>query len=151
MEITKQESDNDTSADSLIYLTGIPALNLTCDLETCGDWHTLSVDWGKLVFHDSANSIFGDYGIERDRSIPEHDGKHNVANHLRALLDLIEQGSYDLAKGMNRDFICNDDYTLEVFEKVAMLKNSENWSEIDRFMGFEYYCEWLDFKERENL
>lgn len=27
------------------YLSGIFALNLMCDLDTFGDWHTSAIDW----------------------------------------------------------------------------------------------------------
>jgi len=50
--------------------------------------------------------------------IPEHEENYAVANHIRALLDLLEMGNFSLAQGMNRDFICNDDYNGEVFEKI---------------------------------
>ena len=48
--------------------------------------------------------------------------KFAVANHIRALLDLLELGNFGLAQGMNKDFIGNDDYADEVFDKVAMMK-----------------------------
>jgi len=52
---------------------------------------------------------------------------------------------------MNDDFIYNDDYTEEVFEKVAMIKALPHWNEIDLFMGREYHSEWLDYKRRTGL
>ena len=128
------------------YITGIHALNLPCSLLTCGDWHQSAIQWERQTFQDTSRSFFGDYGIEFNVSIPEHAGVYSVANHIRALLDLLEQGNFSLAQGMNKDFICNDDYTKEVFAKVASMKVLPNWVEIDRFMGREYYSRWLDFK-----
>lgn len=129
------------------YITGIHALNIPCVLATSGDWHQSALQWQHPNLAESAGSLFGDYGIERGRHIPEHPGTYNVANHIRALLDLIAQGKFTIAQGMNRDFIGNDRYTDEVFEKVAMLRTAKNWPDIDRFMGREYYAKWLDFKE----
>lgn len=130
----------------MIYLSGIHALNLPCDLQTCGDWHTSGIDWKGIALLNSDNSIFGDYGIECDRTIPENDGTFNIANHIRALLDLLAQGRFGLAQGMNKDFICNDVYTEEIFRKALLMKPLDNWPDIDRFMGREYHSKWLDFK-----
>lgn len=129
------------------YISGIHALNLNCGLLTCGDWHQSGIQWHTPYTLESSDSIFGDYGIEFGKRIPESDGTFMVANHIRALLDLLEQGKFSLAQGMRDDFICNADYTNEIFEKVWALRGMSHWDEIDRFMGKEYFAEWLDFKE----
>jgi len=133
------------------YITGVHALNLPCSLLTCGDWHQSALKWGSITFRNSEDSIFGEYGIEKCSTVPEHEGIYDIANHIRALLDLLEVGNFSAAQGMNDDFICNDDYTAEVFEKVSMMRKLPHWNEIDRFMGSEYYAEWLDYKERAGL
>lgn len=135
----------------MLYLSGIHALNLPCSLLTCGDWHTSGINWNNIVLLNSNKSIFGEYGIEQGKVIPESKKTFNVANHIRALLDLLAQGRYSVAQGMNKDFICNDLYTEEIFQKVSLMKTLKNWPEIDRFMGREYYSKWLKYKERENL
>jgi len=133
------------------YITGIHALNLPCSLLTCGDWHRSALQWEKPNFRDSENSLFFDYGIEQCSVVPENEGTFAVANHIRALLDLLELGNFGLAQGMNKDFIGNDDYTDEVFDKVAMMKILPHWQKIDRFMGREYYRKWLDYKRQAGL
>lgn len=95
----------------MLYLSGIHALNIYCALETCGDWHQSGMQWDTLVLLDSAKSIYGDYGIEINKNIPGHTETYNVANHIRALLDLLQQGNYSLAQGMRKNYICNDSYT----------------------------------------
>lgn len=132
------------------YITGIHALNITCSLDTCGDWHQSSLQWENLHLQESKDSLFGDYGIEKGVCIPEHEEKYNVANHIRALLDLLEAGRFSLVQGMNKDFICNDRYTTEIFEQVLRLSNTPHWNQIDHFMGREYYRDWLQFKQRKN-
>ena len=57
-------------------------------------------------------------------------------------------GNFSLAQGMNKDFICNDEYTEEIFEQVRKLRNTPYWDEIDKFMGKEYFSEWLKYKKR---
>ena len=46
---------------------------------------------------------------------------------------------------MRDDYICNERYNREIFEKVLLLRNRPNWNEITAFMGREYKCKWLDF------
>jgi hypothetical protein len=130
------------------YITGQHALNIDCNLNTCGDWHTFAIDWNKLSFCDTEKSTFRDYGIERDKSIPWLPGRYNVANHIRALLDLIELGSFSLAQGMRDDFICCDDYDNEIFDEVLLLRNKENWDAINSFMGREYKMKWVNYINR---
>ena len=130
------------------YITGIHALNLPCSLLTCGDWRCSALQWKEPTFRNSESSIFGDYGIEDCSFVPENEGTYAVANHIRALLDLLELGNYSVAQGMNQDFICNDNYTNEVFEQVTLLQSLPHWQEIDNFMGREYYGKWLDYKRR---
>ena len=130
------------------YITGQHALNIPCSLLTCGDWHQSAIRWEIPCFRDSEDSVFKDYGIELNKKIPEHIEKYNVANHIRAILDLLEIGNFSLAQGMNKDFICNDEYTEEIFEQVRKLRNTPYWDEIDKFMGKEYFSEWLKYKKR---
>ncbi|MCL2213482.1 MAG: hypothetical protein FWB93_06595 [Oscillospiraceae bacterium] len=129
------------------YITGIHALNLPCSLETCGDWHGSALKWQDISVRDTRSAFYGDYGIEPNKQIPEHSGTYAVANHIRALLDLLEMGKFSVAGGMNKDYICNDNYTNEIFEKVSQMKNLPHWNEIERFMGREYLSKWLDYKE----
>ena len=133
------------------YITGIHALNLPCSLLTCGDWHSPALQWERPRFRESKHSIFGEYGIEQCSNVPEHEGTFAVANHIRALLDLLDEGNFSVAQGMNNDYICNDDYTDEIFDKVSRMRILPHWSDIDRFMGSEYYGKWLDYKKEAEL
>lgn len=127
------------------YISGIHALNLRCSLETCGDWHASGIQWKNLTVRESSDSVFGDYGIEDNSSVPEHPGKHKTANHIRALLDLVAEGAFGYAQGMKNELICNDSYTPEVFSKLLLLKDSLRWPEIRDFVGKEYGLSWLKF------
>ena len=135
----------------MLYITGIHALNLPCSLLTCGDWHCSSIQWARPTLRESKESIFGEYGIELNVTIPEHDAAYAAANHIRALLDLMELGKFSVAQGMNKDFICNDSYNDEIFNKVSLMRELPGWHEIDRFMGKEYWSKWLDFKKGGGL
>ena len=131
------------------YITGTYALNLPSALGTPGDWHQSALNWEEPRYLDTDDSVFGDWGIED--GIAPGLGKVKKANHIRACLDLIDEGYYSSAQGMRKDFIDEEQYTNEVFIKVSLLKNKPNWDEIDRFMGREYLCDWLDYKELAGL
>lgn len=129
------------------YVTGIFALNLPCSLDTCGDWHSCSINWDNVDIRESNNSILKDYGIKTNQSIKflNKSKKYNVANHIRALLDMLIVGNYGYAQGMKEDYICNDKYTKEIFNQVLKLKTLDNWAEINRFMIKEYKMKWLNY------
>lgn len=129
----------------MLYITHIHALNLPCKLQTCGDWHTSSIQWKQPHIRESKGSLFGDYGIEANKSIPEHTETYNVANHIRALLDLLEEGNFAVAQGMNRDFICNSDYDMEIFDRVYSMRHLDNWNDINKFMEKEYLMKWVNY------
>lgn len=135
------------------YITGMHALNLPCSLDTCGDWHISSLDWGNIEFGETEGTIFSNYGVEECSRVPENEGTYFVANTLRALLDLLAEGRYDLARGVRKDFICNPVYDEEFMCKAAYLMQSDKsrYDEIDSFMESEFQLEWMNFKEKNEI
>ncbi|MDR2199906.1 MAG: hypothetical protein LBR53_10725 [Deltaproteobacteria bacterium] len=131
------------------YLTGRQALNLPCLLSTNGDWHHCNMIWkfNSLKIQESNDSVFKDYGIELDRKIPENSGLFAVANHIRVILDYLEKGQFDGIRGFRNDYICNDEYMIEIFKKVTLLQTKSFWNKIDEIMGLEYFSKWLKFKK----
>lgn len=129
------------------YITGIPALNVLCSLETPGDWHAPSVDWPSIQLYDSDMMFFKNYGIERNKTIPENTKKFNVANHIRAILDLLELDNFAYLKGMRNNFIETDKYDDEIFNKVYSMKVLPHWKRIDDFMEKEYMLKWIFYKQ----
>jgi hypothetical protein len=127
------------------YLSYIPALNLVSPLETDGDWHSSAIDWPSVTFEDSDFSVFGEWGLYLGE-VPSH-GPMMVADHLRALLDMINNGYFGSAQGMRENIINNEIYSPVIFQMVWSLMGHPNWTQIDAFMGKEYLCDWLDFKE----
>lgn len=129
------------------YISGIYALNLECELNTPGDWHQVALDWDEPFVLESSKSIYKDYGIEKNKNIVFLNKKYNVANHIRALLDLLVLSKFSQARGMRKDYICNDQYNDEIFKKVILLNGTKNWDKIDDFMSKEYYMKWVNFKK----
>lgn len=130
------------------YVTGIHALNLPCNLETTGDWHSSWIQWKHPTVQDTHKSVFGEWGIEKNRSIPEHVNLVPVANHLRACLDMLEMGDFSNLQGMNKDYISNDAYTDTIFQKVGLLRESNLWPSIDRFLEKEYLMKWVRYRKK---
>lgn len=129
------------------YITGVQALNLPCKLNTTGDWHSQWIHWEPLEFAESDDSFFGDYGIELPKQVPFHSKPYFVANHIRALLDLLYGQKFSNTQGMKNDYIGNDEYTNEIFEKVYSMHVLNIWPQIDRFMEKEYKMQWIRYKE----
>lgn len=130
------------------YISGMQALNLIPPENTPGDWHFSSMNWENPTMRESDDSPFGDWGIYVGE-VPRI-GKMHIANHLRACADLIAERYYGDAQGMRDNFIDNDSYNEEFFEKIMLLKSFKNWSEVDEFMEKEYLCRWLNYKEARN-
>ncbi len=134
----------------MLYISGRAALNIPCQLETDGDWHRLSIDWDNVRLRRSSDSIFGEYGIEKQRKVSWLKEPVNVANHLRALLDLLDDGQLSTARGMRNDYINNDQYTKELMDHVWMLRDRPHWDAIDQLMGREYAMIWVRYKEEQS-
>lgn len=137
------------------YISEIFALNLfdanswDSDYFMPGDWHQSAIKWDNLRFLETEDSIFKDFGIYKNKSVPFHDGTYYVANILRACLDMLELGQFTILQGMNNNYICNEKITPILFYKVLMLRNNENWDNIKKFMHKEYGKKWRLFLEKE--
>lgn len=127
------------------YITGIHALNIEDSTNACRDWHTSALNWKTIRLIESDNTLFKDWGIEKDKKIPDNDGLYNVANTLRAIVDLMSTGNIGYLKGFRDDFLCTDEYNKELFEKVALLKDSEHWNDIHKLMKCEFMWEWDNY------
>lgn len=58
---------------------------------------------------------------------------------------MVYLGRFRSAEGMGDEFLDGDAYDSEVFPKVAMLSDSDNWPAIDRFMRREYGRRWIAY------
>ena len=127
------------------YISGVHALNIENSLNTCGDWHASALNWNTIKLRESNESIFGDWGIEPNKRIPEHTELYNVADDLRAILDILVDGNTRYLRGFRNDFLCTDEYNDIFFDKVYMLKSLEHWDNIDELMRKEFMFEWLNY------
>lgn len=131
------------------YLTGIHALNVPCPLDTTGDWHQSALRWEDLTIGETETSPLKNYGIFLSDKVPDGSGGLRtmyVADTIRALFDLLLVGNTAVAQGMRDDYICNEKYTPEVFRVAQTLKETEQWSIIDKFLEREYELTWLNYR-----
>ena len=137
------------------YISGIFALNIPSSLGTTGDWHSSSLQWNILTLHESEDSVLKEKGIERDVYVKELDGMYNVANHIRAIADLLDDRDYVTAEGMRNDYL-DDDRRFErtLFEYVYALrktKSERDWWRISLRVEQEYMLKWLKFLEEKGI
>jgi len=60
---------------------------------------------------------------------------------------MLEDGDFSNLQGMNKDYICNDEYDEFIFQQVSRLKGKKNWANIDKFMEKEYLMKWIRYQE----
>ena len=134
------------------YITGIHALNIEDSTDCCGDWHTSGIQWGSPHFNDTDTSLFGTWGIEYNKHIPEHTNTYAVANTLRAILDLLtDPNQLGYLKGFYDDFICTDRYNTEFFTQVLKLRDMPHWDKICNLMEHEFLWDWQRFIKEQGL
>lgn len=126
------------------YVTGMHALNLGDRSFTPGDWHFSAMDWAHPMWLDTDTSPFGMFDIAM-HEVPGL-GMAPLAGHVRACLDLVEQGLFGSAQGMREHFLDNPLTDGPVMSHVMLLYGRPDWPDIDRFMGREYRCDWLDYR-----
>lgn len=127
------------------YITGIQALNIENSKNTCGDWHWSGMDWSNLTLAESSNNILGDWGIEGPKEVPDNDELYYVADDMRAVLDLMQEGKTGYLIGFRNDFICTDEYNNEFFSQVLLLKSNKHWDAINKLMEREFKGLWIDY------
>ena len=63
---------------------------------------------------------------------------------------MLVSGNYGYAQGMKEEYICNEQYTDQIFNQVLKLRDAGNWYHINEFMKREYKLEWIKFLEGQN-
>lgn len=131
------------------YLTGLWAVNLP-ETDTACDWHGAAYDWDNPPMADSSRSVFGDWGIEnRTYTLGGKPRQWPVATHVRACLDMLEQGHVGDAQGMREYFIGNEKYTPLLLKKALLLQGTQHWDAASRLLGDEYGTLWLNACRQE--
>lgn len=135
----------------MIYLTGMISFGIPCLLDSRGTWMYSKAEFSNpeyMVSRESNESVFKDFGIEKDKIIPYYgdDSLFNVANHVRAYLDILSWGQYDELKGVFYDYIFSMDCRGMIFDSVyKYLRFGKSFQDINRFMSEEFGNAWLSY------
>lgn len=129
------------------YVTGYLAFGIPCELPTPGKWNITKSEYlddklFKLV--NSEDSPFGDYGIEKNKLVPHREFcLFNVANHVRAYVDMIYAGEFDKLKDLFFECINNAKAREDIFMLVyGKLRKLACYREVNEFMCEEFGNSW---------
>lgn len=133
------------------YLTGILAMQIPCDLPSQGIWRLSRKDFLNdelFVLKESDDSRYKDWGIEQNKIVPGREFMlYNVANHVRAYIDMLEDMQFDTLKGLFMEAIaepkCRHDIFMAAYGK---LRHLADWQEYNSFMKKEFGNSWESYK-----
>lgn len=136
----------------MMYITGRVALSVPCERESTGLWNVRRSDFlneEMMKLHDSQESPFKDYGIEKNKMIHYHEFcTYNVADHVRAYVDMLYAGQFDELKGLFAEAINNAKCRTDIFMLVyGKLRHLAEFTEINEFMEEEFGSAWLSYKD----
>lgn len=137
------------------YLTGSLAFKLPCELESCGLWSVSRKDWenaNNFDMRESDDSVFKKYGIEENKVVPfqtDENGQpvlYNVANHIRAYLDMLDNKDFESLKGLFYEAINSAKCRAEIFRMVVLkFRSTDKWTAVYRFMQEEFGNVWFSY------
>lgn len=132
------------------YVTGLAAFNVPCKLDSCGSWNCpkeVFFVWNDLPeMKESEDTLLKDYGIEENKLIPYHDELFNVANHVRAYLDMLCDLRFDELHDLFFTNICSAECRAKIFRVVKnRLVKHEKYRLIYEFMLSEFDNAWRSY------
>ena len=132
------------------YITGWIAFATPCELDTVGKWNLHKnefLDEYNMTLYESDESPFGDWGIETDKLVDYHeDTTYNVANHIRAYVDMLYQGRFSELKNIYMEVIDCPKALDMIFKLVDdKLRDQKGFQIIDEFLEREYGNLWRSF------
>lgn len=137
----------------MLYITGHVAFGVPDRTsQSCGIWNIRKSEFlGEDTFkqRDSAKSVFGDWGIQKDIMVPYHEFcTYNVANHARAYCDMLEMGQAADMKGLFAEAIDNGKVRMDIFTLVyGKMRGLEIFPFIDSFFMEEFGNAWHSYKQ----
>lgn len=132
------------------YITGILAFGVQCERNSTGKWNLTKsefLDEKLMELKESDDYPFKDYGIEENKLIPYHDiCTYNVADHVRAYVDMIYEKRFDELVGLFYECIvdmkCRGDIFMLVYGK---LRHLAGFQKVNQFMTEEFGNAWLSY------
>ena len=137
------------------YVTGIIALGTECELNTPGLWNIpkeVFIDEKMCKNVESDESPFKDWGIEQNKIIKYREFcLFNVANHVRAYVDMLYDGKFDELKDVFFEAINDSKSRQDIFMLVyGKLRHLAQFKKINEFMEQEFGNAWLSYMDAIN-
>lgn len=131
----------------MLYITGYCAFGVTCELDSTGVWDMHRLDWEHRIEKESEGSTLGDYGIEKDKLTQfDNDTLYNIANHVRAYCDMLEDGQFNKLHNLFDLAIRSPKCRAMIFQLVYEHMNKcDNYDAILKFMQNEFGNNWESF------
>lgn len=132
------------------YITGYLAFGIPCELPTPGKWNITKqeyLDENLFKLRDSDESPFKDYGIEKNKIVPHREFcLFNIANHVRAYVDMLYDGQFDMMRDLFFECINNAKAREDIFMLVyGKLRKLDCYKEVNEFMTEEFGNAWLAY------
>ena len=132
------------------YISGYLAMGVECELPTPGKWNITKqefLDDELFKSRESDDSPFKNFGIEKDKLVPYREFCcFNVANHVRAYLDMLYDGEFELLDGMFAECINNAKARQDIFMCVyGKLRHLACFSKVNEFMEKEFGNAWYSY------
>lgn len=134
----------------MYYITGYLAFGIPCELPTPGKWNITKSEYLDDALFKSVNSEespFGDWGIEKNKIVPHREFTlFNVANHVRAYVDMLYAGEFDKLRDLFFECINNAKAREDIFMLVyGKLRKLACYREVNEFMCEEFGNAWLSY------
>lgn len=134
----------------MTYLTGMLAFGIPCDYDTPGKWNLGRSDYldkEQFITLSTEDSPIGDWGVVPNCLVPGYEYMlMNVANHVRAYVDLLVLERFDLLKDAFFEYINNAKARKDIFMIVyGKLRHTANFPEINDFMEKEFGNAWYSY------
>lgn len=135
------------------YITGRVAFGVYDETsESCGIWNIRKhefLDEEALKCRNSEESVFGDWGIQKDVMLPYHEFcTFNVAGHIRAYCDMLEMGKAADMRGLFAEAIDSAKCRMDIFMLVyGKMREHPQYPFIDAFFKEEFGNAWESYKK----
>lgn len=137
------------------YITGIIAMGTECSLNTPGLWNIpkeMYLDDEVFKTVESDDSPFKDWGIETNKLVKYREFcLYNVANHVRAYVDMLYDGKFEELKDLFFEAINDSKSRKDIFMLVyGKLRHLAQFKKINEFMEEEFGNAWLSYIDSVN-
>ena len=132
------------------YITGIVAFGVQCERNSTGKWNLTKDDFlneENMKLKESDDSPFKDYGIEENKLVPYHDiCTYNVADHVRAYVDMVHEQRFDELVGLFYESIGDMKCRQDIFMLVnGKLRHLAGFQKVNEFMQQEFGNAWVSY------